>query len=183
MTDPQGRLWAKLKDMPLGPAEAVVTFEDKLIRQTAWPRSLAERAVAEYRRYLLLAATCGHPVSPSPAVDEVWHLHLLYTRHYWKTLCPDVLGMELHHEPATGTPMNRSALGDDYAKTLASYEAAFGEPPPVDLWPRTATSGRFDRVDRDRFVVLPRRATFVAATVVGMIFVVLIGILLWEWVR
>src|SRR5438105_3407510 len=99
MTDPQARVWARLKDMPLGPAEAVVTFEDKLIRQTGWPRAVAGRAIEEYRRYLLLAATCGHGVSPSPAVDEVWHLHLLYTRDYWKTLCPDVLGRELHHEP------------------------------------------------------------------------------------
>ncbi|HEX8322833.1 MAG TPA: hypothetical protein VF595_02865 [Tepidisphaeraceae bacterium] len=164
--------------MPLGDAEAVVTFEDKLRQQTGWPRSRAARAIDEYRRFLLLAATAGHPVSPSPAVDEAWHLHLLYTRHYWKTLCPDVLGLDLHHEPATGEAADRTKLDDWYVRTLASYRAAFGEPPD-DLWPARPTEPAFIRIDSISSVVLPRRAWRLLIGLLATIAVAITAALVW----
>ncbi len=42
----------------------------------------------EYRRFAFLAATAGHPVTPSDAVDQAWHLHLTYSRDYWDRFCP-----------------------------------------------------------------------------------------------
>jgi hypothetical protein len=33
-----------------------------------------------------------HIVTPSEQVDQVWHLHLTYTRSYWDEFCPNVLG-------------------------------------------------------------------------------------------
>lgn len=179
MDDLQGQRWEKLKAMTPGDADALVTFEDKLIRQTGWPRPFARAAIDEYRKYLLLAATAGHPVSPSPVVDEVWHLHLLYTRHYWDVLCPDLLGFNLHHEPATGAAADRTKLDDWYAQTLASYRTIFKTAPPPDLWPAMPSSGQFLRVDAGRSIVLPRRAMTAAVVAGGVLFVALIGAVIW----
>ena len=165
--------------MTPGDANALVTFEDKLIRQTGWPRPFAQAAVDEYRKFLLLAATAGHPVSPSPAVDEVWHLHLLYTRHYWDVLCPELLGFDLHHEPATGAAADRDKLNDWYATTLASYRTIFNAEPPAEFWPTKPSSGTFIRVDAERSVVLPRRAWSAAITATGVALLALLIAVVW----
>jgi len=91
--------------------------------------------LGEYRRFLFLAIAAGHPVSPSKAVDQAWHQHLLDTRNYWQEFCPRVLGRPLHHTPSRGGEEERQRLGECYRRTLASYRAFFGEAPPADLWP------------------------------------------------
>lgn len=156
MTAEQRERWAKIEGFAFDAPDAVITFEAKLVRETSWTRDRARRAIAEYRRFLLLAAAAGHPVSPSPAVDDVWHLHLLYTRSYWNDLCPNVLGFDLHHEPASGTAADRTKLDDWYARTLASYAAIFDVAPPEDLWPAKPTARSSRRVESNDVVVLPR---------------------------
>jgi hypothetical protein len=93
----------------------------------------------------------GHPVTPPDAVDQAWHLHLLYTEDYWKRFCPEVLQQELHHTPTAGGESERTKFRDWYGRTLASYQAAFGEPPPEDIWPgveaRFADAAYFRRVN------------------------------------
>ena len=107
--------------------------------------------------------TAGHPVTPSDAVDQAWHLHLCYTRDYWQRFCPDVLGRDLHHGPTAGGRIEEHRYFDQYAATLASYESVFGEAAPVDLWPAAATRLRDDprarRVHpRDGFLVTKQAA-------------------------
>lgn len=148
--------WEKIEAFQFDAPGDVITFEDKLIRETGWTRHFATRAIAEYRRYLLLAAEAGHPVSPSPVIDEVWHLHLLYTRSYWERLCSAVLGFALHHEPANGTGEDRTKLNDWYAKTLESYARVFGVTAPEEVWPAKPRAAAPVRVDAERDVVVPR---------------------------
>ena len=95
----------------------------------------------EYRRFAFLAAVAGHSVSPSEIVDEVWHLHLLYSLAYWNDFCPHVLQKPLHHFPSTGTPADQAKHGDWYARTLDSYQRYFGSPPD-DIWPSPAERER-----------------------------------------
>ena len=102
MTTAQATLWQKIQGFSFDPPDATCTFVDRLIRENRWRRAYAERAIGEYRRFAFLAAAAGHPVSPSDAVDQVWHLHLLYTRSYWERFCGQVLGRPFHHEPSTG---------------------------------------------------------------------------------
>lgn len=147
--------WKSIEAFALDAPGDVITFEDKLIRETGWTRHFAGRAITEYRRYLLLAAEAGHPVSPSPSVDEVWHLHLLYTRSYWERLVP-VLGFPLHHEPSNGSPSDRSKLNDWYARTLESYARLFDAPPPEELWPVKPRTAPYERVDPARAVVVSK---------------------------
>ncbi len=116
--------------------------------------SFAARAISEYRRFLYLAVVAGHQVSPSDDVDQVWHLHLLYTESYWNRLCCDVLAMPLHHHPTTGGASERAKFDAWYRTTLESYRRVFLEDPPADIWPnperRASGTDRYQRVNTRR---------------------------------
>jgi hypothetical protein len=127
-------------------------FSARLMRQNGWPAGFAERAIEEYRKFCFLAVHAGHSVTPSEEVDQVWHLHLLYSRHYWDALCRDTLEMSLDHGPTEGGAAEGRKYRAWYRDTLASYRRYFGEP-PNDLWP--AADERFD--ERNEFVRINRR--------------------------
>ncbi|WP_278913528.1 glycine-rich domain-containing protein [Deinococcus wulumuqiensis] len=119
---------------------AVLTYDfppamlTRLQREQGWDMVLTLRAVNEYRRFVVLAATAPHPVTPSKLVDEVWHTHVLFTRDYWERLTP-LLPAPLHHEPGDGSPADDSHFAGQYGRTLDLYERTFGQPAPADLWP------------------------------------------------
>jgi hypothetical protein len=127
--------WKRIEAFDPDDPDAGLPFSSRLAREQGWTHAEAARAILEYKRFLYLAVAAGHPVSPSEAVDQVWHLHLLYTRSYWKRLCGEVLGCELHHEPTQGGTEERGKFADWYERTLASYRHHFREEPPADLWP------------------------------------------------
>lgn len=153
-------------------------FEDRLARENGWTIGFARRAILEYRRFAFLFAASGRPVAPSDVVDQVWHLHLLYTRNYWDGFCRDVLSKPLHHEPAAGVADEREKLADWYADTLGRYREAFG-PPPDDIWPDPQALARTpkprqQKVDVGKVFVLPRRTVYLA----GAAFIVLLCVLI-----
>ncbi|HYR07000.1 MAG TPA: hypothetical protein VEQ60_04515 [Longimicrobium sp.] len=150
----------------------VFPFSARLARENGWTRAFAERVVEEYRRFLYLAMTAGHTVTPSVEVDQAWHQHLTYTRSYWDELCGKVLGRPLHHEPTKGGSAEGNRFVDLYARTLDSYRAAFGQEPPRDIWPtaeeRFAAEARIIQVsEATHWIIrkprLPRRMGRVAA--------------------
>ena len=101
----------------------------------------------------------GHVVTPSEEVDEVWHLHLVYTESYWKRLCGEVLGKPLHHHPTRGGLTEGTKFRDFYQQTLDSYAEYFGGEAPGDLWPPSETRftlRQMTRVDLGRHWLLPR---------------------------
>ncbi|MFM8953133.1 MAG: glycine-rich domain-containing protein, partial [Planctomycetaceae bacterium] len=102
MTPTQARLWAGISAHPLDDPRAPLTFTARLARENGWSIARAVRVVEEYRRFVLLAVTVGEPMTPSEDVDQVWHLHLVYTRDYWNAFCDGVLGVPLHHGPTRG---------------------------------------------------------------------------------
>ena len=128
-------LWAQLETMEIDPPDATTRFHHRLKQYNKWTDEFAGRVTKEYRRFLYLAARARHPVTPSDTVDQAWHLHLIYTRHYWEELCGKILGLQLHHEPSAGGAVESSKFGRQYEQTLESYKAAFGETPPADIWP------------------------------------------------
>src|SRR3954463_4172218 len=160
MTVPQADLLRRTRDFRFDPPASTYAFAERLAKENGWTRSFTERAIAEYRRFAYLAAAAGHPVSPPEVVDQVWHLHLIYTRSYWDGFCGKVLRMPLHHEPSIGGSAERTKFADWYAQTLASYRAHFGTPPPADIWPAPgATSSshqEFRRVNVARHWIVPK---------------------------
>jgi hypothetical protein len=128
-------LWARLETMEIDPPDATTRFQHRLKQYNKWPDEFAARVTKEYRRFLYLAARAGHPVTPSDTVDQAWHLHLIYTRHYWQELCGEILGLQLHHEPSAGGTVDSNKFERQYEQTIESYKTIFGETPPPDIWP------------------------------------------------
>ena len=112
-----------------------LSFTARLARENRWPLPHAQRVVAEYLRFIYLAAVSSEMVTPSVAVDQAWHLHLCYTRSYWHRLCRDILGRELHHGPTRGGAAENTRYHECYERTLRLYREEFGDPPPADIWP------------------------------------------------
>lgn len=133
-------------------------FVHRLMNLMGWDASYARRAIDEYQRFCLLAGRCGHPVTPSVAVDQVWHLHLQDSRHYWEYWCPTVLGRALHHSPARRNRDETQNFRQHYAQTLRSYQRRYGQPPPADIWPPPAIRFAYREriVDATRCWIIPK---------------------------
>src|SRR6185436_7600456 len=151
--------WNRLSNLDFDAADVAFPFSARLARENGWTPEVARKAIEEYRKFCFLATHAGHPVTPSDEVDQVWHLHLTYSRHYWHTLCRDTLARPLHHGPTEGGAAEDRKFHEWYENTLASYRRYFGEP-PRDLWP--SAEERFDarhdfvRIDRRDVVTLDR---------------------------
>ena len=157
MNDPR---WQRISQMDLDKAGAILSFTRRLARENGWSVSYSRRVIAEYRRFLFLTVRQPNPVTPSDDVDQAWHLHLQYSRHYWEVLCNEVLGMELHHGPTEGGNEETTRYKDLYEQTLGLYEETFGEKPPSDIWPsvseRFAYVNDFRRVNTASHYVIPK---------------------------
>jgi uncharacterized protein (TIGR04222 family) len=147
------------------------TFTQRLAKENGWSLGHAARVVAEYKRFAFLAIVAGHPVSPSDAIDQAWHLHLVYTRSYWERFCGEVLRRPLHHQPSRGGNAETEKFADWYERTLQSYERFFGEKPPSDIWPYgvSHTEEAFQRVDVHRFWLVPKPRWQVAVAAVSLL--------------
>ena len=158
-SDENHDLWRRIATHDFGTADAPLDFTTRLAREHGWTLAQARGAIEEYRRFCFLSVVAGHPVTPSDAVDEVWHLHLTYTRDYWDTWCPTVLRARLHHEPTRGGRPEADRHYHQYAQTLATYQQWFGAP-PAQWWPHAggmfAKALPYRRVDLTRHVILPR---------------------------
>lgn len=151
-------LWQKLEAMRIEPPGAALSFSARLARENDWARSHADAVVLEYKRFLYLAARSAVPVTPPEDVDQAWHLHLAYSRHYWNVLCYELLERPLHHGPTEGGEAEGRRYRQQYEDTLALYRSTFGCEPPASIWPRVGLrfSARSVRVDRSRYWVVPK---------------------------
>lgn len=166
LTQDQRDLLDRLEAFPFDAPGATLSFSQRLARENDWTHAFAHRALREYRRFLFLAMHAGHPVTPSDQVDQVWHLHLCYTRSYWTQMCGEVLRAPLHHEPTQGGRDEGEKFDDWYARTIESYRAFFGEP-SADLWPpavvRFGDDLHFRRVNVRRAWIIPKPGSLLRA--------------------
>ena len=132
MRDP--KLWTRIESHRFDDPSAEQPFSARLAKAAGWTKAWASEAIGEYRRFVYLSQVAPGRVTPSDAVDKVWHLHMTYTRDYWEEFCGNVLGRPLHHEPAAGA-VDAPRHAAQYAETLALYEAEFGRRPPPSIWP------------------------------------------------
>lgn len=164
-------LWQDIQQYRIGPDDASLSFAARLARENGWSAGYADRVIDEYRRFAFLAVTAPHPVTPSEAVDQVWHLHLTYTQDYWQRFCP-LLGRELHHGPTKGGADELARFHEQYAQTLRSYEATFAQCPPADIWPgarqRLLDDPLARRVHPREGLVVPRWRLFAALTLAAL---------------
>jgi len=128
-------LWNKLQEFSLDNPESSFVFSHRLARENGWTKEYTNRAIEEYKKFLYLSAISGRSLTPSDEVDQVWHLHMIYTQSYWTDLCKNVLGMNFHHGPTKGGKQESVKYNDQYQFTLDLYNSEFGYSAPEDLWP------------------------------------------------
>jgi hypothetical protein len=107
----------------------------EFIESYTWPPGLRERFAREHAQlspaqteqifgalkgyFRLCARANGRMVAmPSHAVDEAWHLFLLWTREYAE-FCQGAFGRFLHHAPHTALDLAIVREGEDRAWELA----------------------------------------------------------------
>ncbi|MBE9033331.1 TIGR04222 domain-containing membrane protein [filamentous cyanobacterium LEGE 11480] len=160
LTPSQRATYKRLNDYDFDRPDSTLPFSRRLTKENRWSRDYTDRAIREYKRFAFMAVVARHPVSPSDQVDQVWHLHLTYTRSYWQEFCDEILGTPLHHEPTKGGANERAKHDDWYRRTLESYEQIFGHAPPADLWPasefRFGRDNHFARFNTQQNWILPK---------------------------
>lgn len=169
MTPNQRERFERIEAFPLDGGPTTRGFAARLAKENRWSRRFTERAIREYRRFIFLMAEAGHGVSPSPVIDQVWHLHLIYTRSYWDELCAGIVGRPLHHHPSQPGQGDGAKFEGWYEQTLASYRRLFGEAPPADIWPPAGTPHPEHRwADVRRDWVIPKPPIAVRAALIGV---------------
>jgi hypothetical protein len=159
MTETNNILWQKINRFQLDEPGVDLSFSDRLARENGWTLQYALRSVQEYKKFMFLICIAPHPLTPSDQVDQVWHLHLLYTQSYWKDFCGAVLGREVHHGPTKGGGAERDKFTDWYAKTKELYAQIFKEQPPADIWPPSSIrfgKTNFKRINVDDNWIIPK---------------------------
>ena len=150
-------LWQRISQFTLDIEGDRLPFSARLARENGWSRQEAQGAIDEYKRFIYLICITDTPLTPSEAVDQVWHLHLVYTRSYWKDFCDGVLGRAIHHDPTKGGDSQTRRFVGQYTRTCALYESEFGSAPPAAFWPSVAdrfAAPRLQWVDRRRHWIL-----------------------------
>lgn len=159
MNASQMNLWSRIDSYEFDAVDVALPFSARLARDNNWSVDFAERAIEEYKKFAFLAMTAGHPVTPSDEVDQVWHLHLLYTRSYWEDFTR-ILGKPLHHGPTLGGVNEGCKFHAWYENTLCSYSKVFAVAPPADIWPEPASrfgdAMQFRRINTRTSWVIPK---------------------------
>ena len=75
------------------------------------------RCHGRIQKFLYLMAVSDHPVTPSIEVDQVWHLHLIYTRQYWNDFAKH-MPFEPHHGPTKGGSQESEKFIEWYSRLL-----------------------------------------------------------------
>jgi len=128
-------LWNQISDFELDDNDSSTTFTDRLARENGWTHEFSVRAIHEYKKFLFLVYVTNQPLTPSDVVDQVWHLHLLYTHSYWDELCGNILKRKVHHGPTKGGKDEKEKFTNWYLRTIELYKSNFNQNPPIDVWP------------------------------------------------
>ena len=154
-------LWHRIEAYDFDKLGGAYLFSSRLATENGWTSNYTGRVIEEYKRFCYLSVRAGHAVVPSDQIDQVWHLHLRFTREYRDAFCAEVLGTDLHHSPASnGDAEEFEHHRDLYMDTLKVYEGLSGERPPADIWPSPETqfgnSSAMRRVNTADFIIVRR---------------------------
>lgn len=130
----QQQLWARIQSFEMDDPEADFPFSERLARECRWTLDFAQKAIEEYKRFMFMACITTRPITPSLAVDAVWHLHLIYTSSYWEDFCGKTLLKNIHHNPTKGGKEQAFTFIQQYDYTLTFYAQCFGQNPPEPVW-------------------------------------------------
>lgn len=153
-------LFESILNFPLDDDNSQFPFSLKLAKEQGWDYAFTLRAMEEYKRFMYLVCIREKLSSPSVCIDQVWHMHLLYTRSYWDEFCEKILQKRVHHGPSKGGKESREAHILSYSETLNTYHEEFDETAPEEYWPKVSDYLKyynFQRVNLHTHKVKPRR--------------------------
>ena len=179
MTPDELTLWKKIESFPLDKADSEFSFSDRVARENGWTIGYTNRVIIEYKRFIYLCCVSDKGVTPSDPVDQVWHLHLTYTKSYWVDFCKETLEKEIHHNPTKGGTNEASKFDVYYTHLKNLYNIHFSSNPPVDIWPSNQVRFSdidFQRVNRKRFWLI-KKPTRKLMSYVSVFLIVIIGLL------
>jgi hypothetical protein len=163
MTETEKELWKRINEFEIDEPDASFSFSARLARENNWPLDFALRTIHEYKKFMFLLCVQPQPLTPSEEVDQVWHLHLIYTKSYWDLFCDKVLQRKIHHNPTQGGAGEEEKFYNWYDETLAIYKQYFDKKPPTDIWPPAEIRFKeivFTRINRHRYWLLPKLNVF-----------------------
>lgn len=141
-------LWSNIIAFEIDKKDAEFTFSKRLARENHWNLTYTKKVVLEYKKFIYLCCISESQLTPSDAVDQVWHLHLTYTKSYWKDLCGEVLKKEIHHNPTKGGAKEKNKFTNCYHQTFELYQKEFGVAPPPSIW--FGNKERFKKLNHKR---------------------------------
>ncbi|GAB3213337.1 hypothetical protein GCM10027294_43940 [Marinactinospora endophytica] len=97
---------------------------EALMKEHGHSREMSVRIAEQTLTFLRVAGTHPDQLSPSPLVDQGWHLFILNTRAYSK-FCNLVAGRYIHHVPLTGQTTAEERAERRIRTTTAIREAGY----------------------------------------------------------
>jgi hypothetical protein len=162
-------LWQSINEFPLDITAAKLKFSDRLAKENNWTVAYTNNVITEYRKFLFLCCVTpkGTMITPSDAVDQAWHLHLTYTKSYWKDLCENTLKREIHHTPTQGGIEEGKKFENCYEHTFDLYREKFGTEPPKNIWldnEQRFAPDNFVRINTKNYLLLQKPLWFTKFT-------------------
>lgn len=127
----QSVIWDNINKFDVNETSNGNGFALRLARENNWSYNFTKQAIDEYKKFMFLAATSDFMVSPSHITDQVWHLHLTYTKSY-TDFCT-LLGKRIEHLPSNYTNKDIIKFRTAKEKTKIVYEKQFGQQ-PKEFW-------------------------------------------------
>tara|TARA_R110000868_G_scaffold365598_1_gene628482 strand:+ start:360 stop:875 length:516 start_codon:yes stop_codon:yes gene_type:complete len=135
MSSDEQELWNRIKNFEISDPIAEFSFSDRLSRENSWTLEYSLRTILEYKKFMFLICVSEHPLTPSGQIDQVWHLHLIYTVSYWTDFCKNTLNKFVQHGPTKGGETEKAKYNNWYEATKELYISKFEKDPPIDIWP------------------------------------------------
>lgn len=148
MIKEQKLLWEKISQFKMDDENSDFTFSKRLARENNWTLEYSKKVMDEYKKFIFLCCVTKTGVTPSDQVDQVWHLHLTYTKSYWNDFCKNTLDKEIHHNPTKGGNSEAIKFDDFYSNTKEEYYSYFKIEPPIEIWPNNEK--RFSEINFKR---------------------------------
>jgi hypothetical protein len=179
MTSSELNLWTNIDNFQLDKTGDEFSFSDRVARENGWAKDYTQRVILEYKKFIYLCCVSVQGVTPSDPVDQVWHLHLTYTKSYWIDFCQDTIGKQIHHNPTKGGKKEAKKFNEYYTHLQELYKSHFDCNPPIDIW--HANEIRFKDIDFQRVNLkrywLVKKPSRIFLSILTLITIAIVGII------
>lgn len=99
-------------------------------KQYKWSDSYAQAVLEEYQRFMHIRAL-DFGTSPTDPIDQLWHIHILYTENYYD-YCMKKFGKFIHHSPDMS--LDQKARQARIRKTIKIYSQLYPSILYPEIW-------------------------------------------------